>query len=177
MGDWTIVLFSLNNFKCNTKNNSYLSHFKPDYPTHFLYPSNEKTNFNMFMIFILILYIKFIGVFVCLSGQFSGVARANTDLCLFFFWWVLFSMSVKLPGPLFFFFFWWVLFFVSVKLSGPLFIYFFDGFCFLCQLNCLDLCFFFDGFCFLCQLNCPDLFFFFDGFCPPRGVHYAPGSH
>jgi hypothetical protein len=20
-------------------------------------------------------------------------------------------------------------------------------------------------------------FFFFDGFCPPRGVHYAPGSH
>ncbi len=34
-------------------------------------------------------------------------------------------MSVKLPGLLFLF----------------LFLFFFDGFCFLCQLNCPDLCF------------------------------------
>jgi hypothetical protein len=35
---------------------------------------------------------------------------------------------------------------VSVKLLGPLFVclfFFFDGFCFLCQLNCSDLCVFF----------------------------------
>jgi hypothetical protein len=47
--------------------------------------------------------------------------------CFFvFFYWVLFSGCVKLPGLLFFFFF-----------------FSFDGFCFLCQLNCPDLCFFF----------------------------------
>ncbi len=47
-----------------------------------------------------------------------------------------------LPGPLFFCFFF----------------FFFDGFCFLCQLNCSDLCFFvfFVLFCFF--------FFFFMGF-------------
>jgi hypothetical protein len=108
-------------------------------------------------------------VCVCLSGQFPGTART------FFFWWVLFSVSVKLPRPLCFFFFfgWWVLFFVSVKLTGPLFLL--DGFCSLCQLNCPDLCFFvffFDGFCFLRQLNCSDLFFFFllDG-CIMHRVH------
>jgi hypothetical protein len=70
---------------------------------------------------------------------------------------IKFTMSVYLsvcPGsfqallePLFFcfFVFWWVLFFVSVKLSEPFFFrffVFFDGFCFLCQLNCPDLCFF-----------------------------------
>jgi hypothetical protein len=32
---------------------------------------------------------------------------------------------------------------MSVKLLGPLIFFFLDGFCFLCQLNCPDLCFFF----------------------------------
>jgi hypothetical protein len=42
------------------------------------------------------------------------------------------------------------------------FFFFFDEFCFLCQVNCSDLCFFFfDEFCFLCQLNWSDLCFFF----------------
>jgi len=54
---------------------------------------------------------------------------------------------------------------VLVKLPEPLFIYlFFDGFCFLCQLNCPDLCFF-DGFFFFFFLfNFLNLFFFFGFF-------------
>ncbi len=59
---------------------------------------------------------------VKLPGKFPGIART---FVFFFFFWVLFSVSVKLPGP----------FFVC------LFVFFFFGFCFLCQLNCPDLCF------------------------------------
>jgi hypothetical protein len=109
-----------------------------------------------------ILYIKVTCLFVCMSvcpGSFQALpGPAHTFFFFFlwvlffvsvkltgpffFFWWVLFFVSVKLAGP-FFFFFWWVLFFVSVKLFGPYFFFFFDGFYFLCQLNCPDLCFFF----------------------------------
>ncbi len=60
-----------------------------------------------------------------------------------------------LPGPLFFCFF----------------LFFFYGFCFLCQLNCPDLCFFV-FFCFwwvlfsvFFKLPSTFFFFFFDGFC------------
>ncbi len=95
-----------------------------------------------------ILYIK-VTVSVCLSGQFPSIAwtfvfcffcffvfdgfcflcQLNCpNLCFFFLGWVLFSVLVKLPGPLFVcLFFLWVLFFVSIKLPEPLFVFFFFG--------------------------------------------------
>ncbi len=78
-----------------------------------------------FMRVILKLHVcLFVCPFVCLSGQFPGIAR--TFFFFFLGFWVLFSVSVKLPRLCFFFF----------------------GFCFLCQLNCSDFFFFFLGFVF-----------------------------
>jgi hypothetical protein len=124
-----------------------------------------------------ILYIK-ATVLVCLSGQFLSTARTFVFLFFVFFCFVLFC---------FVFFFDGFCFMCQLNCPDLCFLFFFwDGFCFLCQLNCPDLCFFsfFDGFCFLCQLNCPDLcfvFFFwwvlFSVTVITRRVHYAPGSH
>ncbi len=81
-----------------------------------------------------ILYIKSTGVSVCLSGQFPGIAQTFVFLFFFFFDGFCFLCQLNCPDlclfVLFIFCFWWVLFSVLVKLFG-LFFFFFDGFFFL----------------------------------------------
>ncbi len=57
------------------------------------------------------------------------------------------------------------------------FFFFVDGFCFLCQLNCLSVCLSVCPGSFRALPGPAHIYIFFDGFCPPGGVHYAPGSH
>jgi hypothetical protein len=110
---------------------------------------NSRTH-SMAIWLVAILYIKVTVVSVC-PGSFQALLGP-----LFFFFFDGFCFLCQLNCPNLFFFF-WVLFSVSAKLPGPLFFFFFfHGSCFLCQQNCSDFFFFF-GFCFLCQLNCPDL--------------------
>jgi hypothetical protein len=118
--------------------------------------------------------------------------NARTFVCFFFFLGFCFLCQLNCPDLLFFFFF-WVLFSVSVKLPGPFFLFvFFLGFCFLCRLNCPDLFsflfwvffsvsvklprpffFLFLWILFSVSVKLPGPFFFFFA----RRVHYAPGSH